>query len=67
MAWKCKKCGSKDDFIEEILSGTEWRRYDEYGEPEEYGDLITDMGDIICNRCGNRGKNIQEIAEWEED
>lgn len=29
--WKCKHCGNKDDFIEEILRGTEWRRYDEYG------------------------------------
>lgn len=67
MAWRCKECGEEDDFCEIILSGTEWIRYDKNGNPEEYGDLNTEHGDIICNNCGNRGKNIKEIAEWEED
>lgn len=66
MAWKCKKCG-ESYFSEIVVSGTQRVEYDENGEGEDYWDLKLKMGDTVCNNCGNRGKTIKNIAEWEED
>lgn len=66
MAWRCKQCGEENNFSEIVISGTQKVEYDKDGEIEDYWDLDLKMGDTFCNSCGNRGKNIKDIANWEE-
>lgn len=65
--WKCNKCDCKD-FVEQYMNGfRKYKRYDKEGEPI-YETILDDDPeiDIVCEKCGNRGGHLTDIAEWEE-
>lgn len=68
MAWKCKKCGCTN-FIENYRNG--YRQFEEYNKDGEpiYETLIEDDPelDIECEKCGNSGYYLKNIAEWEKE
>ena len=65
--WKCKKCGCTRfniwfcGYMEADVDSTEIVEYYQHTMQlvrEEF---------VECIDCGNRSKNIEEIADWEEE
>lgn len=66
--WKCNKCGC-GGFIEQYMNGfRKYGEYDEEGEPiyESFLDDDPEI-DIVCEKCGNRGSHLTDIADIEEE
>jgi predicted nucleic-acid-binding Zn-ribbon protein len=65
--WKCKYCGC-ESFTEHYMNG--YRKYGEYDEEGEpiYETLEDDDPEleIECEKCGNRGLYLKNIAELVE-
>lgn len=66
--WRCKECGG-EEFIELYRNGyKKYEEYDKNGEPVE--DSLCDDDpelDIECEKCGNSGQYLKDIAEWIEE
>lgn len=78
MAWKCKKCGSKNIEVEVIIDSTITYSVDKNGKPSELrsfyynnlDELAIAEGEIYmyyCGDCGNSSEKIEDIADWVDE
>lgn len=68
--WKCKKCGSVDDFSERVSGGSQKNSYDKYGEILEVLEQDIEYGELCCDSCGHfilDENDITLIADWVEE
>lgn len=77
MAWKCKKCGSKNIEVEVTIDSTHIYSVDKNGKPNKLSsfyyssldEVVRKEGEIdtyYCDDCGNSSEKIEDIADWEE-
>lgn len=64
--WKCKNCNNKY-FYDVTTIETKKTEFDKDGNIENtYCGGTIEIIKVKCRKCGNEGKTLKEVANWEE-